>query len=141
MSEPEANIYEYLTGNIPKPSSPKPKRKRRSFDFLVKRKLVEDLRQSNLYRISQRSSVGRTSLLLWRRQEEKIKNAQTLFRKNLSSKPRQSKGVYKDAEKTVFDWVIASREQGLPFFLYVGFTVYSMPIDFFTNFLLTKPKV
>ncbi len=109
---PETNVYEYLIENIPKPPPPKPKRKRRSFDFLVKRKLVEDLRQSNLYRISQKSSVGRTSLLLWRRQEEKIKNAQTLFRKNVSSKPRETKGLYKDEEKQVFDWVMASREQG-----------------------------
>jgi hypothetical protein len=89
----------------------KPKRKRRSFDFWLKRKLIEDLNESNLYRTSQKSSVGRTSLLLWRRQEEKIKSAQVLFRKNVLAKPCDSKGLYKDEEKEVHKWVMENIEK------------------------------
>jgi hypothetical protein len=93
------------------PDPNKPKRKRRSFDLSTKRKLIEDLKQSNIYRTSKKSSVGRTSLLLWKKQEEKIKNAQTLFRKNVPTKPRETKGLYKDEEKEVYKWVIDNIEQ------------------------------
>jgi hypothetical protein len=103
----------YPIASIPKIAAvpTKPKRKRRSFDFSTKRKLIEDLKQSNIYRTSQTSSVGRTSLLLWKKQEEKIKSAQTLFRKNVSAKPRETKGLYKDEEKQVYKWVVDNIEQ------------------------------
>ncbi len=66
-----------------------------------------------MYEIEKKYGVHRASLILWKKQAEKINESKTLTKhRNVLVKPREFKGLYSEEEKMVFDWVIESREIG-----------------------------